>query len=229
LNELIAHVFAGGTLLACQATPSLSAPPPRTPAATPASFSAAPTNAANPASPAPAAPGERPSVACKAAHPIAEMPLRSVDVDAWANAISAYRPQANGGRPVAWEGAQGELDAYLDNVHACVHAAFADSFLRSLATLPKENPLSDPTLEATVELVIDGESGALVQAGIVGSSGVPEFDAAAVAAFGAAFPLAPPPPATLSSDGHLYVTWELHRNPEEACRREQARPWKLRF
>ena len=181
------------------------------------------------AAPAPEPPGERPSVACKAPHPIAPMPLHAVDVDAWANAISAYRPIANSGRPVAWEGAQGELDAYLGNVHACVHAAFADSFLRSLASLSKENPLSDPTLEATVELVIDGESGALVQAGIVGSSGVPEFDAAAVAAFSAAFPLAPPPAATLSSDGHLYVTWELHRRPEEACRLEQARPWKLRF
>lgn len=130
---------------------------------------------------------------------------------------------------MAWEGAEGELNAYLEGVHACVHTAFAASFLRSLAALPKENPLSDPTLEATVELVIDGESGALVQVGIVASSGVPEFDAAAVAAFGAAFPLAPPPAATLSSDRHLYVTWELHRNPEEACRREQARPWKLRF
>jgi hypothetical protein len=152
-----------------------------------------------------------------------------VNVDAWANAISAYRTEANSGRPVAWEGAEGELNAYLDNVHACVHAAFADSFLPSLAALPKEHALSDPSLEATVELVIDGESGALVKEGIVSSSGVPEFDAAALAAFEHAFPLAPPPASTLSSDGRLYVTWELHRQPEEACRREQARPWKLRF
>lgn len=227
MTEFIVHILAGATLLACQASPAQSAPPPRT-AATPPAVTAAAANSAS-APPAPEPPGERPNVACKASHPIAAMPLHAVDVDAWANAISAYRPLANSGRPVAWEGAQGELDAYLENVHACVHTAFADSFLRSLATLPKESPLSDPTLEATVELVIDGESGALVQAGIVGSSGVPEFDAAAVAAFHAAFPLAPPPAATVSSDGHLYVTWELHRRPEEACRLEQARPWKLRF
>lgn len=173
--------------------------------------------------------GEHPNVACKAPHPIAPLPLASVNIDDWAKAIAGYRPQANGGRPVAWEGDQGDVDAYLDAVHACVHGAFADSFLRSLAALPKDNPLSDPTLETTVELVIDGETGALAEAGVVGSSGVPEFDAAGIAAFVHAFPLEKPPPATLSSDGRLYVTWELHRNPDEACRREQARPWKLRF
>jgi TonB family protein len=168
-------------------------------------------------------------VTCKAPHPIAALPLGSVNVDDWAQAVAGYRPEANSGRPVGWEGAEGELNAYLENVHACVHEAFADSFLTSLEALPKDHPLSDPTLEATIEIVIDGESGALTKAGVVGSSGVPEFDAAAVAAFAHAFPLAPPPEATLSSDGRLYVTWELHRNPEEACRREQARPWKLRF
>jgi hypothetical protein len=226
LSDLNLHLVAAALLLACQATPAATTPPPRTPAAA-AAVAAAPASTTPPAPPEP--PGEKPSVACKAPHPIADLPLRLVNVDEWAKAISAYRPVANSGRPVAWEGAQAELDQYLENTHACVHAAFADSFLRSLASLPKENPLSDPTLAATVELVIDGDSGALVQAGIVASSGIPEFDAAAVAAFGAAFPLAPPPAATLSSDGKLYVTWELHRAPEEACRREQARPWKLRF
>jgi hypothetical protein len=160
---------------------------------------------------------------------VAELPLSAIDVDAWAKAVAGYHPQASSGRPVAWEGAQGELDRYLDEVHACVHAAFADSFLRSLKALPKEHPLSDPNLKATVEVVIDGETGALDEVGIVDSSGVPEFDTAAVAAFGHAFPLAAPPASILSSDGRLYVTWELHRDPEAACKREQARAWKLRF
>jgi hypothetical protein len=214
-------------LAACQAAPSQLSPPPAAPRANApsAANTLAPAASAPPAPP----PGERPNVACKAPHPIAPLPLAAVNVDAWADAIARYKPQANGGRPVAWEGAEAELGAYLDNVHACVHAAFADSFLRSLANLPKDNPLSDPTLETTIEIVIDGETGALAESGVVGSSGVPEFDAAAVAAFGHAFPLAKPPSETLSSDGRLYVTWELHRNPDEACRREQARPWKLRF
>jgi hypothetical protein len=226
LEHIFTSVAFAAALAACQATSRAVTPAPVT-----ATASATPATAKAAVAPAPPAPppGERPNVACKAPHPIAELPLASVKVDAWADAIAGYKPQANGGRPVAWEGAEADLGAYLENVHACVHEAFADSFLRSLASLPKDASLSDPTLETTVELVIDGESGALAEAGVVGSSGVPEFDAAALAAFGHAFPLAKPPPDTLSSDGRLYVTWELHRNPDEACRREQARPWKLRF
>jgi TonB family protein len=181
--------------------------------------------------PAPEPPdtSEHPNARCSAAHPIEPLPLAAVKVDDWAQAIAGYRPQANGGRPVAWEGDAAELDRYLDSVHACVHAVFVDSFLRSLRDLPKDHALSDPELGATVEVVIEGETGRLADVGIVASSGVPEFDAAAVAAFGHAFPLAPAPAATWSSDGRVYVTWELKRRPEDGCKRAQARAWKLRF
>ncbi len=226
MTEFFAHFAAATALIACQTT-TATTPAPRMPAPTPPVAPAPEAKAAPPAPPPRV--GEHPNVTCKAPHPVAELPLRVVNVDDWAQAVAGYRPEANSGRPVGWEGAEGDLNAYLENVHACVHEAFADSFLASLETLPKDNPLSDPTLEATIEIVIDGETGALTRAGVVASSGVPEFDAAAVASFAHAFPLAKPPEATLSSDGQLYVTWELHRNPEEACRREQARPWKLRF
>jgi hypothetical protein len=213
-------------LLACQA--AVASAPPAAPTA--AASATPPAASSTPAALAPApSSGERPAVACLASHPIAPLPLGAVNVNDWADAIAKYRPQANGGRPVAWGDAESDVIAYLDAVHACVHAAFADSFLRSLTGLAKDHPLSDPELAATVELVIDGDSGQLAEIGVVASSGVPEFDAAAVAAFGHAFPLAPPPAASLSSDDRLYVTWELHRRPEEACKREQARPWKLRF
>lgn len=166
---------------------------------------------------------------CKAKHPIAKLPYAAVDVDAWASALAGYKPEANGGRPVAWEGAEGDMKAYLEAVHACAHVAFADSFLPSLDALPKDHPLADRELATTVELVVDGESGALVESGVVASSGVPELDAAVLTAFGRAFPLEPPPPATLSSDGRFYVTWEVHRDPAQACSAAGARAWKLRF
>jgi hypothetical protein len=174
-------------------------------------------------------PGEHPALACAAKHSIPALPYSAVDVDGWAKALAGYRPQANGGRPVAWEGAEGDMKAYLEAVHACAHVAFADSFLASLASLPKAHALADPELATTVELVIDGESGALVDSGVVSSSGVPELDAAVLSAFARAFPLEPPPAATLSSDGRFYVTWEVHRSRELACSAAGARAWKLRF
>ena len=220
--------------LACYALGACASGPAATPPAAAPGPLAAPAAAGTAATDSgPAAPvtdaGERPSVACTAKHPIGELPLTSVNVDAWANAIAGYRPQANGGRPVSWEGNEPALREYLEAVHACVHAAFADSVLASLRTLPAGHALADPELATTVEVVVNGESGVLEQVGVVASSGVPELDAAAVAAFGAAFPLAPPPRALLSSDGNFYVTWELHRRPEEACIASQSRAWKLRF
>jgi outer membrane biosynthesis protein TonB len=213
-------------LAGCQATTATA--PPTAPA--PALTTRAPEGPQSTApAPPPPPPGERPSVACKAKHPVAELPLSSVNIDDWANALAGYKPQANSGRPVAWEGAEAELRAYLEAVHACVHVAFFESFLASLDALPKNHPLADPELATTLEIVIDGESGSLADIGIVASSGVPELDAAAVAAFHHAFPLEPPPPSTLSSDGRLYVTWELHRSREQACSAASARAWKLRF
>jgi hypothetical protein len=214
-------------LFACgPATSGTAAPRAPTATTTPApGITAAPGPSAEPAP----EPGERPLVACSAKHPIPELTLATLKPEAWSQATHGYRPQASGGRPTAWDGDTASVDAYLDGVHACAHAAFADSFLRSLRELPKAHPLSDPELSATVELVIDGETGKLAEVGIVGSSGVAEFDAAAVAAFSYAFPLEGAPPVSLSSDGRLYVSWELKRNPEEACQRAQARPWKLRF
>jgi hypothetical protein len=219
-------LFVVVALGACGPPPGSALPPsaPHAEATAPQGTSA-PSNDAPP----PVEPGERPSVACAAKHPIVALPLSAVQVDDWASAMAGYKPEANGGRPVAWEGAEGDVKAYLEGVHACVHEAFVDSFLKSLAGLPKDHALADPELATTVELVIDGESGALVSSGVVSSSGVAELDAAALAAFGRAFPLEPPPPALLSSDGRFYVTWELHRRRSEACSPASARAWKLRF
>lgn len=220
-------LFLAALLAACGPTPGGAALPPAAPHAEEAAPPGASASTANAA--APIERGERPSVACGAKHPIIALPVSAVNIDDWANAIAGYKPQANGGRPVAWEGAERDVKAYLEGVHACVHEAFADSFLKSLSDLPKDHPLADPELATTVELVVDGESGALVESGVVSSSGVAALDAAALAAFGRAFPLEPPPPALLSSDGRFYVTWELHRNRDEACSPATARAWKLRF
>ncbi len=80
-----------------------------------------------------------------------------------------------------------------------------------------------------MELVIDGETGALADKGIVSSSGVAEFDAAVVATFAGIFPVVEIAPELLSSDGRLYVTWEVTRDPARLGDMTLVRAWKLRF
>lgn len=178
-----------------------------------------------PTAPEPAPP---PLPACDAKHPLPELPLASVNVDAWADELGRYQPMANSGRPTPLDEARPDVDAYLARVGACAERLFAGSFLPSLKGLPAEHPLSDPTLQTTVELVID-ENGALADKGVVSSSGVPEFDAAVIATFAGVFPLGDLAPTVLSSDGRLYVTWEVHRDPSKLRDLTLARAWKLRF
>jgi hypothetical protein len=136
---------------------------------------------------------------------------------------------ANGGRPVPLDDAGADLKAYLSRVSACAERLFAGSFVPSLKGLPADHPLSDPTLTTTVELVVDGETGALAEKGVVSSSGVPAFDAAVIATFASVFPLGEISPALLSSDGRLYVTWEVGRDPAKLQDPALVRAWKLRF
>lgn len=176
----------------------------------------------------PPAPASPPLPACDAKHPLPALPLSAIKVDAWADELGRYQPMASGGRPTPLDEARAEVDAYLRRVGACAERLFAGSFLPSLAGLPADHALSDPTLATTVELVID-ETGALVDQGVVSSSGVPEFDAAVVATFAGVFPLGDLSPAVLSSDGRLYLTWEVQRDAAKLKDLTLARAWKLRF
>jgi len=63
--------------------------------------------------------------------------------------------------------------------------------------------------------------------GVVSSSGVPAFDAAALESFARAAPFAPTPDAVRSFDGNLWVQWELKRDEVFACSTMNARPYRL--
>jgi hypothetical protein len=106
---------------------------------------------------------------------------------------------------------------------------FAGSFLVSLQALPGTDALARPNLVTEVDLVVDGESGALERAAVKRTSGVPDFDRGALIAVRDAFPVEPVPPETISSDGKVYLSFEFHSNPDEACSTYFARHFKLRL
>lgn len=166
---------------------------------------------------------------CEAKHPLPELPLSAINVDAWADQLGRYVPVAASGRPTPLDDARPEVDAYLARLGACMERVFVGSFLASLSPLPKDHPLADMTLSATVELAIDGETGGLATSGVVSSSGVAEFDAAVLATFAGVLPVGKLSPALLSSDWRFYVTWEVRRDEKSAGDLSLARAWKLRF
>ena len=81
---------------------------------------------------------------------------------------------------------------------------------------------------AMVDVVLRGSDGAILSLGVVRSSGVDEFDAAALETFARAAPFGPAPPTTLSADGALYIEWPFFRSPLVACSTVGAHPYLFR-
>lgn len=113
-------------------------------------------------------------------------------------------------------------------MHKRIHPIFADSFLASLDTRPPGDPMNDAQLTTRLEVVLTRD-GHIQQMGVVRSSGVSEFDIAALDSVDRAQPFGPAPDAIVSVgfDGFVYLQWEFRRNEIYACSTMGARPYLL--
>ena len=78
-----------------------------------------------------------------------------------------------------------------------------------------------------VEIVLDQEDGRLARLGVIKSSGSSAFDAVALAALRRAAPFGVPSRSIVSPGGKVYIHWDLHIDPFEACAPRNARPYPL--
>ena len=105
---------------------------------------------------------------------------------------------------------------YVVAIHAKLHPVFTDEYLASLCALDRGDALNDPKLTAEVELAIRAD-GAIANIGLISPSGQESFDAAVLQSFERIAPLPSPDPQTLSTDGHVYVRWQLTRDEHAGC------------
>jgi TonB family protein len=144
----------------------------------------------------------------------------------WRNAIENYVSSVKPGNQTALNTAAAPFATYLVQIHNRIHPIFADSFLGSLDSLPKEHPLNNQRLVTKLEIVLTKE-GRIVKMGIVKPSGMTMFDVAALDSVQRASPFGPAPSAILSGDGYVYLHWEFHRDEVYACTTMNAFPFKL--
>ena len=144
------------------------------------------------------------------------------------------RPTIDDGAPAAGLGDAAALNAarvpfatYLATMHNRIHPLFADQALKSLENLPAGRPLNGK-LGVVVEIVLAKDTGELVRLGVIKSSGETQFDIVALAVVARAAPFGKAPPAIASRDGNVYVHWELHSDPFDACTTRNARPFILK-
>jgi outer membrane biosynthesis protein TonB len=115
---------------------------------------------------------------------------------------------------------------YLVAMHRRIHPVFAEE-LAAFEKLPRDQAL-DGDLAITLEIAIDKSTGKLVRMGVIRSSGVTAFDVAALSAINHAQPFDQAPDIIVSSDGNVYVRWELHRDPRDGCAPRNAFPFLVR-
>ena len=78
------------------------------------------------------------------------------------------------------------------------------------------------TLVTNVEIVLSRDEGKILRMGVIKRSGNTIFDAVALEAFDRASPYGKAPDAIVSPDGLVYLHWEFHRDPFDACSTRNA-------
>jgi TonB family protein len=117
---------------------------------------------------------------------------------------------------------EGRTRAYLNDLHAKVHRAWADSFLAmAAARLPKDHPINLATRAVVVELVL-APGGRLVRAEVAAPSGASEFDASALDVVRDNAPYGVAPEEVLSDDGNVHILWTFARD-DRRCSGLQVR------
>ena len=147
----------------------------------------------------------------------------------WDRYIQHYTTGISPGQklPIGWAGLGIRPFAeYLSAIHNRVHPWFADRFIGSLDKLPATDPLKRGDLVVRIELAI-APDGSIARIGVVKSSGLPAFDASGLEAFARAAPMPPSPASIRSTDGNVWVQWDLHRDDVYACSTMNAHPFRL--
>jgi len=153
---------------------------------------------------------------------------RPVGIERWRAAIENYVASVKPGNQTALNTARVPFANYLVQVHNRIHPIFAEGFLDSLDSLPSSHPMNRREITTNVEIALDPEEGRVVRMGITKTSGVTMFDVNALEAVQRAQPFGPPPGEIVSPDGNVYFHWEFHRNRDEACSTQFARPFILK-
>jgi hypothetical protein len=141
-------------------------------------------------------------------------------------AIENYEPSVKIGNQTALNAAQVPFATFLNTVHNRLHPIFAEEFLASLDNLPSEHSLNKE-LVTHLEIVLSKDEGKIVRMGVTRGSGVTAFDIVALNAFQRASPYGKAPEAIVSHDGNVYLHWEFHRDPFDACTTRNAFPYML--
>jgi TonB family protein len=115
---------------------------------------------------------------------------------------------------------------YITAMHRQIHKLFADGFLNDIERSFQKTHYDNMAMWAKIEIAVNPD-GTVHKASIVRASGLTAFDAAALDAVMTAAPYPVPPKAIRSADDRVYVHWQFHRDPVDACGTHNVDPYIL--
>ncbi|WP_441287123.1 hypothetical protein ACSRUE_33340 [Sorangium sp. KYC3313] len=145
----------------------------------------------------------------------------------WRAAIENYDPSVKPGNQTSLNAARVPFATYINMIHNRLHPIFAEEFLASLDSLPSGHAFNQNRI-THVEIVLNKDSGSVVRLGVTRPSGMTAFDIVALNSVHRASPFGKAPDAIVSPDGNVYLHWEFHRDPYDACSTRNARPFLLK-
>jgi len=146
----------------------------------------------------------------------------------WRAAIENYEPSVKLGNQTSLNAARVPFATYINAIHNRLHPIFAEEFLAALDGLPKTHPLQSMDLVTKVEIVLSKDQGRIVRMGVTRASGSTIFDTVSLNSINRAAPFGKAPDVIVSPDGNVYLHWEFHRDPFDACTTRNAFPFILK-
>ncbi len=145
----------------------------------------------------------------------------------WRAAIENYDPSVKPGNQTSLNAARVPFATYINAIHNRIHPIFAEEFLASLDSMPKGAAMAAADLVTHLEIVLSKDQGRIVHMGVTKASGVTAFDIVALDSVSRGQPFGKAPDAIVSPDGNVYLHWEFHRDPFDACSTRNASPFLL--
>lgn len=128
-------------------------------------------------------------------------------------ALENYLPHVEPGNHTSVNARAAPHASYIARMHRSIHPKWAGSFIpRVSRNFSSTDPINDMGRVVVVEIVIDADSGEVVETGPVRPSGHEMFDAEAMNIARSIGDQPDPPEAIVSPDGNVYIHWSFWRD-----------------
>jgi hypothetical protein len=132
-------------------------------------------------------------------------------LEAIKSALENFTPDVRPGNQTALKTRASPFAVYIARMHRKIHELWGFGFLEDLDSKPSDNPLNNFDLFASIEVSINPD-GSVYKMTIAKTSGILEYDVAALHTIEAGGPYGQTPEKIRSVDGRVYLRWGFYRN-----------------